>query len=309
MSESNRTIVRYVKEATYGETPVDSANWKPLPINSEGLNAGPVTTQSQRIRGTDRMPADLKKVNTNVGGPAPFEFSYGDFDDLLSGVMMADWATNVLTAGLDDSVNQFTVEKEFADLTSKFIYFKGMRVASLDLAFAINDIVKGTVAFQGADGGPDATSLVGLGSVAAASGNDVFANVDMQSVTYDGVSIATSGIIITKISLKIDNKLRPNHSILASTPINQKAGTHTFSGTIEAYVDDNSWEIYQDMFNNTQVSLAWTVQDSASQGYTFNLPLIKVSGNAPAASGLDSDNMITADFLAIETPPTITRIP
>ncbi len=308
MSESNRTILRYVPEVTYGVTPVDDAGWKPIPFNSESLNVGPETTQSQRIRGTDRMPADMKKVNTNVGGQVGIEFSFADFDDFLEAAMGGTYSTDTLTAA--SVSHSFTIEKEFSDLTNHFIQLKGCRVGQLDLSFGINELVTGSITFAGADGLEAAASLVGSGSESAATGNDVFAgNVDTDSVTYDGTLISTSGIIITRIDLSINNTLRPNYSLDSVTPVDQKTGTHRFTGTIEAYVADESWEIYEDMLANTEVALAWTFTDDASKGYTISLPKIKLSGEAPGAAGIDQDNMIRAEFLAIETPPVITRIP
>lgn len=308
MSESNRTQLRYVPESTYGETPVDDAGWKPIPFNSEGLNVGPVTTQSQRIRGTDRMPSDLKKVNTTVGGPVAIEFSFGDFDDFLEAAMSTTWAGDVLTAGL--VAKSFTVEKEFSDLTDKFIQLKGCRVGQFDLSFVINEIVTGSMVLAGADGLEASASLVGSGSEAAPSGNDVLAgNVDTDQILYDGTDISSSGIVITRIDLSINNTLRPNYSLASQTPIDQKSGTHRFTGTIEAYLSDEAWEIYQDMLTNTEVSLEWTFTDAAGKGYTIELPKIKISGDAPGAAGQDQDNMIRGEFLAIESPPIITRIP
>lgn len=385
--------MRYVPEVTYGVTPVDDGGWKPIPFNSENLNVGPATTQSQRIRGSDRMPADLKKVNINVAGPVGLELSAVDYDDFIKGVMMAayiekatisdttlsvdepsaefrdsnsgfitagfevgdvfdttnfttgannaNWTvltvtagvivvtdstgmvieaagaaatmatgTNHLVAGLDDTVNQFTIEKQFSDLTNKYIQIKGCRVGQLDLSFVIDEIVTGTITFAGATGLEASASLVGSGSESAATGQDVLAgNVDTDFVLYDGVDIASSGIVITRIDLSINNTLRPNKSLTSEAPIDQKAGTHRFTGTIECYVEDESWEIYQDMLNNVEVSLKWKVTGSDGKGYIFNLPKIKVFGDAPSAQGLDQDNMIRAEFLAIETPPTISRIP
>ena len=391
MSESNRTQLRYVPEVTYGVTPVDDGGWKPLPMNSEGLNVGPATTQSQRIRGTDRMPADLKKVNTNVAGPVASDFSFGDFDDFLEGVMYAAYTekatitastisattpdtfsdsgngfisagfavgdifvgsgwtdpdlnktftiltvaagvittveqtvdteaagssitmgmgTNRLTAGTTDAQNQFTIEKEFDDLTAKYIQLKGCRVGQFDLSFVIGEIISANIVFQGASGLEAAASLVGSGSEAAASGNEVLAgNVDMDTITYDNVLLSVSGIVVTRIDLSINNTLRPINSLTSLTPVDQKSGTHRFTGVLEAYIDDNSWEIYQDMLNNTQVSLSWVVTGADGSGYKFTLPAIKVSGDAPAAGGIDQDNMVRCDFLAINTVPTIDRIP
>ncbi len=51
------------------------------------------------------------------------------------------------------------------------------------------------------------------------------------------------------------------------------------------------------------------VTDDAGKGYTYNMPKNKVTGSAHATSGLDQDNMIRADWQAVETAVVITRIP
>ena len=380
MSESNRVIVRAVAESTAGTTPTDSADWITIPQNSDSLNAGPNTVQSQRIRGTDRMPTDLKQVSNEVAGGVEFELSYADFDvwlaaamrdtsasstadvaavavsdtftDALSGFLTAGfavgdtivttnfvtpannatWTILTVTAGVitvaetgiiaDDTaaavniekslkvgtdVATFTVEKEFADIT-KFVQMKGCQVGQMSLTFVFGQIVTGSMTFGGLTGLASGTSLVGSGSTAAISSNSILAaNVDMDSITYDGSAVGN--IVIREISLDINNNLRPNNSLLSISAVDQKAGTAQVTGSLSAYVGTDSWDIYDKMLANTATSLVWTITDSAGTGYIFNLPNIKLTGSAPAGSGENQDVMIEADFTCIVTTPTITRIP
>lgn len=309
MSESNQIIVRYVPEVIYGTTPVDDPGWKLIPQNDEGLGSNPITVESQRIRGVDRMPADQVTVNLETAGNTDFELSYGDFDDFIEAAMCGTWATDAVTLGNDDK--SFSIEKEFSDLsTPKFILMRGMRVGQLDLNFTFGQLVTGTVMFMGSTSAEGESSAVGTGSVAALSGNDIMAaNVDMDSVTYDGTSIASSGIEIESISMSINNNLRPRNNIISQSPTDQRKGTGRITGTIRAYVSTAAWDLYQKMLANAATSLVWTITDGTGKGYTFNLPNIKLSGQAPSGSGIDTDAMVEANFLAIQTAPTITRIP
>jgi hypothetical protein len=307
MSESNRTLIRYVPEITYGTTPVSDPGWKIIPHNSDSLNSKPIVTESARIR-TDRMVQDQIKVSEENSGSVDFELSYGDFDDLLEAVMCDAWTTNVLEFGTTDF--SFTLEKEFSDLTPHYMQIKGARVDKLDLSFKFGEVVKGSVAFAGQKGFQSTTSLVGAGSTAAVSANPIMAgNVDMDTVTFDGTSIATSGIVVDEITLSIANGMRPNNSLISASPVDQKKGTGRISGRMRCYASVAAWAVFTKMLANSQTSLSWVIKDAALKGYTFTLPAIKLSGNAPAAGGQDQDIMIDAEFLCISTKPTITRHP
>ena len=307
MSESNQVLIRYVPEVTYGTTPANSPSWKTLPQNSDSLSAKPITVESQRIV-TNRLPADKVKVSLEAGGGIEYELSFADFEDLMEGAMCATWATNVLTLGTTDK--SYSLEKEFSDLGPHYMQIKGARVAQMDFNFRFGEIVTGSVMFAGANGLEGTTSLVGTGSTAAASANPIMAaNVDMDSVTYDGVSIATSGIEIEEITLSINNNMRAINNILNQAPVNQAKGTARVTGRIRAFLSSAAWDLYADMLANTAVSLAWTITDGAGKGYTFSLPVIKLDGEAPAGGGLDQDVMVEPNFMVVGTAPTITRIP
>lgn len=305
MSESNRIIIRAVPEVTPGTTPVDDAGWFIIPQNGDSLTASPETVQSQRIRGTDRLPYDLVQVGNNVGGGVDIELSMEDFDVLLAAAMRNDWATDVLSVGTDKPT--FTIEKEHADI-SKFLQLKGCQLSQLDLSFTAKQIVTGNMQFLGltavADG---STSLVGAGSVAALSGNDVLAaNVDMQSISYDGSPVGS--MVVRQIDLSINNNLRTNDSLLAIAAADVLAGTANVSGRLSLYTSADGWAVYEDMLANEAVSLAWTIQDAAGNSYAFNLPQIKLSGTGPTGPGENQDSMIEVDFLCVQTTPTITRV-
>ena len=307
MSESNRTVIRYVPEATYGTTPVASALWKTLGHNSDSLTVKPVKTESARIR-TDRMIQDQIKTHEENGGSVEFELSFADFDDMMEAAMCATWSTNVLTLGTVDKA--FTVEKEFSDLTPHYIQIKGCRVDKLDLSFKFGEVVKGAVTFAGATSANGTTGLVGAGSCAALSANPVMAaNVDIDTVTIDGTSVASSGIIVNEISLSIANNLRPNYSLIAQAPSDQKKGTARVSGKLSAYCSVASWAIFTKMVSNADATLSWVITDAAGKGYTFTLPKLKFGGSSPNIGGQDQDIMIEAEFLCVITKPTITRAP
>jgi len=313
MSDSNAVVLRYVPETTYGETPVDSTDWKTLRWTSETFTASPETTQSSEIR-QDRAVSDMPKVNTTVNGGFNFEFSANTFDEFVEAALGGTWAQDGVN--LWDIVEQgttyrsFSVEKEYSDLT-KFVGFKGMRVGTFNFSLAFGSIITGDVGLAGSDGVTATTSLVGAGSTAPATTTPLMtASSDVGSVKIDGVEAT---VCLTGLDLSIDNNLRAINCIGRDTPKDQKIGTCNISGTATMYLDADAFALYQSALANSEASLEYTVTDGTNS-FTIFLPRIKLSGDTPQAGGLDQDVPFNMTFMALiddveGTPIRITRTP
>lgn len=290
MSESNQVKLIYVVESTYGTTPTDSVNWKTLRMTGESIGANPQTIISNEIR-SDRQVADNILVSLQVGGASNFEMSAQTFDDFLEAVMCGTWTTDVLKIGSTD--RSYTLEKQFLDL-SQNIAFKGMRVGQMDLNFTFNQIVTGAFTFVG-NGvtSPSGTSLVGAGTLAAATTTDVLASPDVGTIQVDGGSAPSP---IRSIQLSLNNNMRPTEALGNSAPLNQRKGRATITGTIEAYFDDVT--LYNKLINNTAASLSWVASDGTNS-YTFLLPKIKFGDGNPTADAGDQDVIQTLSFTAL----------
>lgn len=291
MSDSNRVIVRYITEVTYGTTPAN-ATWQATRFTGESLSATPVTTQSQEIR-SDRMVSDLPKTNLTVGGGLDIELSMNTYDDLLEAALCGTWTADVLETGLID--RSFSIEKEFADI-GRFIQFSGMRVGQVSLSMAFGSIITGAFTFAGNGGDTSTSSLVGTGSTTAASTTEVVnASSDVGSIEIDGVA---TNICINSITLDINNNLREQNCIGSDAPTDQNKGTSNVTGTMEMYLDIDSFALYGTALTNGEISIQYTVGDGTNT-LTFLIPRAKMSGEAPSAGSLDSDVMFTADFTAL----------
>lgn len=82
MTDSNRTRVCVVKEATLGTTP-NTPRMRTMRITGEGLQYAPQFVNSGEIR-SDRMLSDPIKINETNQGPINFELSYPVADSPLS---------------------------------------------------------------------------------------------------------------------------------------------------------------------------------------------------------------------------------
>ncbi len=99
MSDSNRVMLGYAKESTYGTAP--GGTWDPLRITSESLHQETSTITSAELR-SDRQIPDVVRSNISVAGDTSWELSYdlgynradASTGDLFRAALMADstWA-------------------------------------------------------------------------------------------------------------------------------------------------------------------------------------------------------------------------
>jgi len=304
MSESNQVILRYVEETTYNETPVDSPNWQEVRYTAETFSASPTYSTSAEIR-SDRMIADNPLVSAASQGDYSIEFSPQSFDDHIEAVMSSTWdgTTGVIKTGTLD--RSYTFEKEFVDL-GKFINFTGQRAASMNLEMSYGSIITGSFAFMGAGASTPLTSSVGsLGTSNPPLTTEVFVgSSDVGSVTIDGVA---STICISSLSLTVDNQLRMIECLGSVYANDVKKGTSSVTGSFEAYLDADSFEVYKDSLESARIALEYSVTDGTNI-YTFTLPRLTLEVEAPQSTALDTDVTLTVNFTAIYDPTEDTNL-
>ena len=310
MSESNRVALRYIPEVTYGTTPTNGV-WQALRFEGESFTATPDVTVSNEIR-SDRHISDQLQTGLTVGGGFNFELSPNSYDDLIESALAGTWTADVLKVGTVDS--SYSIEKEFEDITAASTYtgisFTGMRVGQMSLSLAYGAIATGTFTFAGNGSDTPTASLVGTGSVTAATSTPILnASSDVNSVKING---ATTDICITSMVLDINNNLRPITCIGSVAPTNQSKGSAGVTGTVELYLDSNSFVMYKNVLTQTEISLEYTITDGTNS-YKFFLPKVKLSGDAPMSSGKDQDVMLSFSYTALydateDTSLVITRV-
>ncbi len=301
MSESNQVSLRYVKEVTYGTTPTNSADWQEMRFTSESLTATPETMVSSQIR-ADRMTSDQYKVGLSVSGGVEDEFSAVTYDDFLESLMCDTWTTDVLNVGTDDS--SYTLEKEFGDI-NKFITFTGMRLNQGTLSLSYGAPTSISLTFAGNGSATPVASLVGTGSSTDATTTTVLnGSSDISSVKIDDVATT---ICLTSLTIDINNNLRSKNCLGNDAPVDQIKGGASVSGSVEVYLDAASFALYGNVLTQTDISLEYTIGDGVNS-YTFLLPRVKLSGDAPSASGLDQDVMLSLNYTALLDPVTGTSL-
>lgn len=307
MSESNRVEIKYIPEVTYGTTPTNATTWQALRYLSNTLTGNPRTIVSNEISST-RQVTDLILVGQEIGGDINGEFSCNTYDALIEAAMCGAWTADVLKVGVLDK--SFTIEKKYADwTTAQYLQYKGMKVNTMALNFAYGAVATCGFGFAGKTHLSTTTSLLGSGSVIAATTTDVLnGSSDISGVEIDGVAPTS---IVKSIGINLTNNLRPIEGVGATGPQDQAYGRSLITGTIEAYFDDVA--AYTKLLANTTATFEFVVGDG-SNSYTFLFPKIKFNSGAPEDGQLDGDVMQRIAFTALydsveATSLKITRVP
>lgn len=107
LGQSDRESLGFKPEASYGVV-ASTGNYYNLRMNSEGIKYELPTAKSNEIV-NDRTVRDLIIVDASVSGAIPAEFSYGEYDELISAALATSAqnviGTNGISTGLTVTVS------------------------------------------------------------------------------------------------------------------------------------------------------------------------------------------------------------
>jgi hypothetical protein len=109
MSDSNRVLLSYIKETTWGTTPATAPPTE-IRMTGESLSYDISNITSSEIR-DDRQVTDLIQSGASMTGGFNFELSYASFDDFLAGALFSTWSAKKDTTSTVISVATLTVNK------------------------------------------------------------------------------------------------------------------------------------------------------------------------------------------------------
>lgn len=275
MADGSRHQLGIIKEVVAGTTPATPAFQKlrhtgcTLALKKESL-----TTNELRA---DRQIPFLRHGNRSCSGDINVEMSYGTYDTLLEGLFCGTWTTNVLKAGIDR--HTYTIERYFADLQSAqkpYHRFTGCEVVGASLEVAPNAMA--TLGFNMF--ARNASVNTGIVSGATYVNESTTAQMDSftGAITEGGSAIA----VVTKLSLKIDNGVKPRYVIGSAASISPERGSTVVTGSLTAYFEDSA--LLEKFLNETASSLTFTLSAGASS-YLFNLPSLVYTGGDLPVSG------------------------
>ena len=308
MADGSRHSLYWVEEGVgkvnYAKTPAtpafDTARTTGVTL---GLSKDPL--QSEEIR-SDRQISDFRLGANQVGGDLSFELSYGTFDKILESALQGEWTADVLKIGT--TRRSFSMLRHFADLdagSDNWFLYKGIEASTLNLNFAANAMVTGTVSV--------------LGSSQELSNSAPTDSTFLPTTTTPAMDGFTGSIlegdspiaVVTEATLTLENGLGARFVVGNKDSIYPEVGTANLTGQVTAYFEDSS--LVKKFIDETRSSLKITTVDALGNQYEFVFHNIVYTGGQPDVSGPGSI-MLTMPFQAIlddtaGTNFTVTRTP
>lgn len=289
IADGSQTRIAVVAETTYGTTP-STPTLKVLRARGSSLRADKTVVTSEEIR-ADRNVADEILVGMGASGGIDFELSYGTLDDLLSGALCADWATNVLKNGVTPKF--FTVEETIeAGVTDTYSRFTGMMVDRFSMDLTSRAIVKGSVSFKGKQQSLATSAISGATYTAA--------NTKAIQAAPGGIAslnVASLSPRVRSLSLEINNNLRERPVIDSLYSEQLGLGQCSVTGEIEMYFESNA--VLQAVLDHGSGALSFTVGSVTNEKYTFLIPKIIFGNGAMGERNNTSDVMVRVPYRGV----------
>lgn len=260
----------YEKEDAWGELNV-TPDMSKLRHTSAAINLTKDGFQSNEIR-SDRMISDFRHGVIRAQGDIGFEFSYGEFDQLLAAALFGTWDGNVLKAGT--TAQSFTIERQFTDV-DKFLLFTGCTVGSMSLDIPSNAMVTGSMSFIGKNAEYKETTR-------DATPNASIANSPFDSFTGELKEGGSTIGIITSLSISLENGVEPAFVLGSNVALQNIIGRSNLTGTMTAYFQDLT--MLNKFVNETESSIELTLSDGSNQ-YVIYIPRVKYTGGEVSVSG------------------------
>lgn len=294
MSDSNRSQLGYVEETTFGTTP--SANLQILRTTGGQITPTQSTVTSQEIRADYRAGRPVR-TSQMAEGTINLEWSYGTLDDILEGMLLESWSSNVLVDGT--TAKSYTFEDQFLGLdTPLYNQFTGCRISALSMSLAQDAIVSGSFGVMAATPSLGETSSAGTGNTDPTS-TGPWNTVDMIEELTEAASGSTPASLgrVVGVELNMTRSLRAKRELGSLNPFDIGLGRLMVAGSITQYFEDadliGSWEAFTDRLLRIQFA------DEAGNEMLIEIPKLKLVGDLSVENpGVDADRLVTANYEA-----------
>lgn len=281
-SVADEILLGILAESTYGVDPGTARQL--LRVTGESLESVASTVQSQELTG-DRQIADVVRTDFGVQGDINFELSAEAFDDLFKGLLMS--------SSLGDNgstLKSFVLEREYSDQSTLSAIFLGCMVNTFELNVAPGAIVTGKFGIVGRS----ESAGTGMTTPTAASTNPVLNAVDNVTAMTEG----GGAITILGLTLRANNNLRPRPVVGSLYPQSQALGSLDVNGTLRIYFQNAT--LYNKFLNQTESSLAISIQTTGSKGYSFTVYRTKYTKARRVAGGKNTDIIVDVEWQGLK---------
>lgn len=266
----SETRIALVAETTNGVTPA-TPTMLVIPVTKYDVEIARDFYDDTSIFG-DRMERNIIPGMAKVTGTIDANLSHLNYAPLLQTALFGTFASKVLKTGT--TWKTLTLEEWHADTTTGKVS-TGCFVDKL----AIKCPVKGLVTLAATINGMNQTATT---APLAASPTAAVVEVPFTHlggvITEGGATIAT----FTAIDISIDNGAAALEVLGTGTPIAYTPGMSKVTGTVTAYIADNT--LFNKFLNGTPSSISFTLTDGTNT-LQFNLPAVTYVSNKAPVSG------------------------
>jgi len=193
---------------------------------------------------------------------------------------------------IGQTMNSYTFEKQYLDLTDKAILYLGEIFSGFDAKFAYGSPVTIDYSLMGAGKELPSTPVVqpaGARTLLPAPAENFFnPTSDMPFVMIDG-QVAT--YCVESLGVTLDNGVSSKDCIGRLTKAGFDLGTAKVGVTMDAHFSDNNFPMLQRILDQDTVEIAWPVIDNEGNGYMFYVSC-QLTGDDPDVSGQDAQAML-----------------
>ena len=187
----------------------------------------------------------------------------------------------------------FSMEKQFLDLTTKGINYKGMIASQMSLNFSYGEIAGLSFSFQGNgyQAVSQAADLITDGRTVngAATTNSMNGSVDMPFLINSAAgTLDESTFCIQSVELSMNNNLTAQTCIGETAPKDYSEGTAQIEVSISAYLANENWALLAKKLSQEAFSVGFLVKNVDGY-YAFFMPAVQVSFEDPASAGQNQD--------------------
>lgn len=182
------------------------------------------------------------------------------------------------------------LQKEFTDLTTKAIIYKGCVVNEMTINATYGSICTANFGFMAnaqvlADSSGELITNSRTVNDPATSAS-MNGSIDMPVLGIEDSSFVASGIVVESVNINLNNNNQPKNGIGEAAPLSYDAGTARIQVEMSAYLDDNAWALLGKRTNQTSFKVGFILENSGGL-YAFYLPAVQVSFDDPQSGGID----------------------
>lgn len=280
-AQTNDTRLDYAQEATYGTSP--AVAYQALRITGESLAITQSTSRPDEINGVAEASQSVL-TQVQASGTISGALSSGTYDDLIAGVMGADWSNGAITNG--SLGKTYTVRRK---ILGKFVLYPGSLVSQVQFQFQQGQYASVSVDLLSKNEIVSDEDIAT--SVTAPTTTKVLDTVgNFLSCTVNGT--APDGCV-TQATITLSREGAANdYGLGHPDACGVRAGRFMAAGTLEFYF--RSWGQYQDAISGSQGEIVVRVADAAGNGY--ELKFLNAALRSPKIPNSQSNQTVKATF-------------